>query len=922
MRVRLQGSLLVLLVVASVAADEDAELAAALARYYESGKGFDVPALVTRVGAADATEREAGVRAIRVVLDRTLADERGGTAKWQNTPFWGGGQVNPARQLRSEIAAELTKHSSPAIAPLLCWYLDSEPQPDVQRVALRALAGLDGAAAEAALVAVVTRPHATAPVLAEALTAIAKRRITLEEARVRELCRHPRASVRAAAADAARAAGIEVDKVDLAAALVTLTPLFDRVAAMAELPPPDAPFTALEVSVERDGDTRRFPVAGWLIEETAEHYATFTPHGRRWTFPKAQTKRLERTIEQEVVRVERLRAAGDPEHELSARGGLTGQFEGGVASEYELVLGLTLRRAGRAELAAKILLPALDTLWRDEDLVLVARDRFGAQLGYQMLVAFAGDRDYPRTLALARRLVEHFAGHALHDDAVRLARELPLRTDDYTPALGLPTPEAWEIQRAGMSREEQLEHLARRLRLVNVFQWGQPGGVSLNGYMYAEPSGMDEDASWSGGGGKTRVINPYSEIVELELRVSDIARLAPHLATRWSIPTVSFWRDFHPSRTLWSTDSLLLHLINGAAKHQLVTLDALGDDEARRKEIARLVRWSEENASATEVDLLVAAVRREREGAGRWHAVRDQVERLIALAAAQAAPELLLFLERATEPYDVERILVAVTALDAKLAAPAARARLDHASAAVRCRAVFCLLDAGDPADRASCLDRLRALVDPSPGHEPALEPAETVAAAKRLIASGTDESRAVVRALIERDPRAGTRVRVALAAHGDERDRAYAFAAICSEVQAAAPHALDSTVYCDVWNVLHTVDTAASTAALRRMAQLDVASDVSPVRTLVCRELLKRRDPTPYRSFLEALRTPGNQLFNTSYGEPVAVRFARELVELEKEDPAIQAIRQAAPDDSSRWVEPLRAWLVLRIEELEPGQK
>ena len=72
-----------------------------------------------------------------------------------------------------------------------------------------------------------------------------------------------------------------------------------------------------------------------------------------------------------------LRAAGDPEFELSEAGGLTGQFQGRGVKLYEILLGHWLYANEQYELAAQVLLPALDTLHTDAHLVDTARDHLG-----------------------------------------------------------------------------------------------------------------------------------------------------------------------------------------------------------------------------------------------------------------------------------------------------------------------------------------------------------------------------------------------------------------------------------------------------------------------------------------------------------------------------------------------------------------
>ncbi len=78
------------------------------------------------------------------------------------------------------------------------------------------------------------------------------------------------------------------------------------------------------------------------------------------------------------------------------------------ATPYELILSYGLYSAERYDLTADVLLPALDTLYTDASAIEVAVDAVTIRLGYQMLSAFAGDRDYGVTLRYAKRIVQDY----------------------------------------------------------------------------------------------------------------------------------------------------------------------------------------------------------------------------------------------------------------------------------------------------------------------------------------------------------------------------------------------------------------------------------------------------------------------------------------------------------------------------------
>src|SRR5262249_39368572 len=280
-------------------------------------------------------------------------------------------------------------------------------------------------------------------------------------------------------------------------------------------------------------------------------------------------------IEELLERVGKASREEGPRHGLSERGPLTGQFEGGGASLFEAVLGAWLYRAGKEAEAARVLLPAIDTFYEDRHFAEMVKGRMGDKAGYAMLVAFAGDRDFDRTLTLARQIDKLYPDTRFHEYAREMARQLPDRMDDFK-TFKLPTAAEWDALKKKQSRAEQIDYLCERLRLLNCFQMGQPGGYFPDEKQYVEPCGMAANSSWGLGKGKTEVINPLTELVGpfnsfrddkprpkgLELTLKDVPQLSKHLREDRYMLIVSFWRDFHPDRNLSSTRPAIANIIN------------------------------------------------------------------------------------------------------------------------------------------------------------------------------------------------------------------------------------------------------------------------------------------------------------------------------------------------------------------------
>lgn len=182
--------------------------------------------------------------------------------------------------------------------------------------------------------------------------------------------------------------------------------------------------------------------------------------------------------------------------------------------------------------------------------------------------------------------------------------------NDFTK-FRLPTRARWAELKMTMTRDEQIDFLCQRMRLLNCFQWGQPGGYDPAQQQYAEPCGLGEDAAWGGGRGKTEVINPLTELTGrldwrtggkrklrgLRLTIKDIPRISKYLREDYFALIVSFWRDFAPDRYLTRTRELFAGIINEIAHEDICSVrgwDQLPPAEID-KEIERINKWADEN---------------------------------------------------------------------------------------------------------------------------------------------------------------------------------------------------------------------------------------------------------------------------------------------------------------------------------------
>jgi hypothetical protein len=661
---------------------------------------------VRQLSGAQAPERGLAAAYLRELVAQALEDERSGTAPWRATPYWGGGAENPARDLRKAVAGELAKAGPvPEALPVLRWYLITEPADNFLEPIMTALDKLDGKDADALRLELAGAPHENAVVAAAAINQLATRKRSVSAERLAALCHHHRAAIREAAGKLnAQQGGKDPGAFDAARAVRSepVRKVMDQVLAlMPELPPAKAEFVTATVRYLDDKKVVKetWDVQGWLIRRQGERVEVYTPYGRPETLVNGERKQVDHheplpegngvriskidiTVDVSVAggnvgdlvkRVVEARSKDRPADVLTERGPLTGQFRGSGATLYEAVLGAWLYRAGRYAEAARVLLPALDSLYRDRHLAEMVRQQLGEVVGYRMLAAFAGDRDYEKTLRQAKLVNELYPDTRFHRYAKGLAKQLPRRRDDFTK-FKLPTPAEWAEMKKKMTRAQQIDFLCERLRLLNCFQVGQPGGYWPDEKQYAEPCGMAVNASWGLRKGKTEVINPLTELEGprngfdrdqpgpkgLGLTLADVPQLSKYLRDDWFMLIVTFWRDFHPGRSLSSTRPVFARIINDLAHKDLCKPEEWADRTPAGidKEIERINRWAAQNAGKTDVQLERDALEEAVIAGARWHDVEGRVKVLLQEKQPEAYEVLKRYLQdEQTDPYSRARIL-------------------------------------------------------------------------------------------------------------------------------------------------------------------------------------------------------------------------------------------------------------------------
>lgn len=718
-----------------------------LATYYKTGTQPPFGQALTALSSDSETERKEAGGYLLALFAQSFADETNRRAEWHRLPFWGGGAESPAREFRKRLAEKFGATAQGAEALQAAqWLLENEQLAENQVSGMWVLRRTETPESTEILGRLLQQPHPNPEVLAGAIKEVAKRGLSQLSDDIYGLRNHYHVAVRAAAREAIptlnhqkRVTAFEPEQ--------AFTPWLDsqlrNIAAMVltEIPS-DAKWTHFRYTEPTRGPddeptTRHF--GAWLLREDENRYFILNHFASEGELLKKHTTASEGSLAGEgkallSIREEDSRDALDS---LSTYGGLTGQFEPSFISVPELLVSAWSYVRGDKKTVAAILFPRMEQMADDRWLTWTARDLLAHPYHQKMLEAFSHDRDYQRAMTLARHLSKPlFDDYEYQDRAKELASQLEKRQEDFGTFV-LPTPREWQRMQKKVSRREQISYLAGRLRLLNCIQWGQPGGVSYGDPQYSKPNselGAKSEKELK----KKEVINPYSELRQMKISVAELPALVPFIADRNYMPTFSYWRNFHPSRTLHQVNWAVASIVNDIAKRNLANLEGYEalDAEGQKRHIQAILAWCKENAGKTDEQLILATMHTSSE----W--------REFGKAAAEAVHEryksaLSVLVERAVDfPEKKDDVAKLAFGLNAEAAVPAARKWLEDESEAVRFWASLILLRHGDR-DKLEGLGDLKAILDEDNGSEWHPRAVET------LLATGHEEAMAMATGIL-----------------------------------------------------------------------------------------------------------------------------------------------------------------------------
>jgi hypothetical protein len=484
---------------------------------------------------------------------------------------------------REELADALASGElTPEVLPLVHWFLDEEPCPVVLGN-LPNLLSAKSAPGRALALRVARKPPRSASTLSGFLRKMASLELALPDEDLARLAQHSRPAVREAAHELARALD-RPKPAEFGPLKAMNSPAIRSLLKRVHEELPDAPpLTARLVSVTvewldskgaiRDSDTTH----GWLLAREADRVVVQSGL-RRITigtvpvndFTGTLTSRCRVapvTTADEVRRLERARK-DDPDDWPTASS--------------QLVMAWWLDRTGQTALAARALFPLLADYDSDEKLLAGYLMVVGDEWGERMFEAFGNSHDYRDTLRLAGLIVRRYPASSFVPEARKLLAELPRRLDDFKE-LKLPALADWAALKNRLTREEQVDFLCRRLRLVGFDGYGdqrrfaEPAGPDfpyVRGGPYVRYPVPPRTADRNNGKGRTQVVNPLSELGwKMKLGPKDIPALVRHLPENWLLVSIlqrgGYGSGGGPPTISSASRELVVEFINEAARGQI-----------------------------------------------------------------------------------------------------------------------------------------------------------------------------------------------------------------------------------------------------------------------------------------------------------------------------------------------------------------
>lgn len=615
-----------------------------LAKCYASNKGWrDYKPALADLKSRDASTAQRAGNYILALLEQSFADESNGRASWNPTPFANAGPDNKANDFRRTLAGDFgaAASSEGALAAAL-WLIEKDPLDDNEEAGMRVLPRIHSDAADNALGRIIEEVHPNREILATAIHEAGTRHLTPFKDGVIALEQSYRATVREAAVKAAMQLGetkplpYDPAKAFSPRVLGLLKVTLERIQTPV---PADAQW--MDGIAQPDWSPGKpYPVHGWLLSRDEKSVTYLDVFGRVQTVSPDTVQftpgSLEKTAKacaglRAIIQTEKAKMAeieasaayrefkspkwkeANTEHrqlwqdmedrlkEMTTYFTFINPNGGKFLHLPEMTVSAWCWQRGDLAATAAVLFPCYEAARDDRWLDWSSRDDIGNIYNLDLLQKFTVDRNYPAAAALATHLGKPaFDGYVYQARARELAAQLAVRSEDFT-TLTLPSPADWTKIKTRLDRSQQIVWLASRLRLLHCIN------PDYEEIQFAQAYPHDHTPP-----GAPEVINPYTELLQLNLTPDDLLILAPYAADEEYALSYTFYKDWIPERGLCRVSWAVGDLINHVAGFALVrnTEDGIAFEHGSESSlIADLQAWVAAHHGDTPDKLIAGTLR-------------------------------------------------------------------------------------------------------------------------------------------------------------------------------------------------------------------------------------------------------------------------------------------------------------------------
>lgn len=357
----------------------------------------------------------------------------------------------------------------------------------------------------------------------------------------------------------------------------------------------------IEIELSSKYSSRKFPstVTGWIVSEAPTTMTVLNTTGQEITIKTSDIKQIKNfTINDNYSGYLEPYSFMDSENEI-----LTRRYKGSEMMP-QILVASWLKQLNSSS-ANLVINEFQEQLNYKLDTMLV---HFFGNLYYnELLVAFASNRDRITALKFGRHLSQSMFRDFLYFDQVNLLTDqLNNRPEDFI-SFNLPDSLSWIDIQKNLTRNERIEYLLDRLRLLNCDQPGQPAWINYRDIQtsisFSQIMDDPQVSDFYKGLEKYAVINPFNELLKMDIQIDELPIFLPYLKSKEFITSYEYWRDFSSHRTLHPVAGVVLSLIYEITDKKFVKQNFFDlSDNQKDLQIQKIQKWITENSNRSSTD--------------------------------------------------------------------------------------------------------------------------------------------------------------------------------------------------------------------------------------------------------------------------------------------------------------------------------